>query len=61
MPIPNVLLVVQVLAPLNQVVDLVIELAILQFQESLVVEGVLIELLQRILVYSRRYLRLLLN
>ena len=61
MPIPDVLLVVQILAPLNQVVDLVIELAILQFHESLVVEGVLVELLQSVLVYVRRYLRLLLN
>ena len=61
MPIPDVLLVVQVLAPLNQIVDLVIELAILEFHESLVIEGVLIELLQSVLVYVCRYLRLLLN
>ena len=61
MPIPDVLLVVQVLAPLNQVVNLVVELSVLQLHESLVIEGVLIELLQSILVYGRRYLRLFLN
>ena len=61
MPIPDVLLVVQVLAPLNQVVDLVIKLTVLQLHESLVIKGVLIELLQCILVYGRRYLRLFLN
>jgi hypothetical protein len=61
MPIPDVLLVVQVLAPLNQVVDLVIKLTVLQLHESLVIKGVLIELLQCILVYGCRNLRLFLN
>jgi len=61
MPIPDVLLVVEVLAPLNQVVDLVIKLTVLQLHESLVIKWVLIELLQCILVYGCRYLRLFLN
>lgn len=46
MPVAYVLLVVQVLAPLDQVVHLVVEITILQLHEALVVKWVLVQLLQ---------------
>jgi hypothetical protein len=45
MPIANVFFIIEVFTPFNQVVDLVIEFIVLQVQETLVIEGVLIELL----------------
>ena len=41
-PVANVLLIVQVLAPLNQIVHFVIEILIIQLHKPLVVERVLI-------------------
>ena len=61
MPVPDVLLIVEVFTPLNEVVDLIIEVLIFKLEEAFVVEGVLIELLQSVLIYIACNLRLLLN
>ena len=49
MPVFHVLVVVEVLAPLNQVVDLIVELVVLHVEELLVVEGVLVKLFKLLL------------
>jgi hypothetical protein len=43
-PVAHVFLIVQVLAPLNQVVHFVVEILIVQFHKPFVIERVLIQL-----------------
>ena len=43
-PVPHVLLIVQVLTPLNQVVHFVVEILIVQFHKPFVIKRVLIQL-----------------
>ena len=61
MPVSNVLLIVEVLAPLNQVVDLVVKVTVVQLHKPLVVEGVLIQLLKGQFVQILCDLRLFLD
>ena len=49
MPVLHVLVVVEVLAPLNQIVYFIVELVVLHVQELLIVEGVLVELFELLL------------
>ena len=60
MPISNVLLIVQILTPLNEIIHLSIEVLIIKLHKALIIKRVLIELLQSILVDPLCDLRLLL-
>jgi len=52
MPVVHVLVVVQVITPLNQVVNLEIELLLVHMLVLFIVEGVLVQIFELLLEYS---------
>ena len=52
MPVVHVLVVVQVITPLNQVVNLQIELLLVHVLVLFIVEGVLVQIFELLLEYS---------